>query len=69
MPSTDPTGYPYPCGGSGEPACPPQPTLDAPTYSYSDMLAHGAAQYAKGRLDALTEFSSRSKAAPHPEDL
>ena len=54
------------CGGQGEPACPPEPAVDAieggslegvdlhklPVYTYNDLLAHGAAQYAKGLGDA-----------------
>jgi hypothetical protein len=57
--------YPFACGGGGQPACPPQPALTGmevvdptlPLYTHTEMLAHGAAQYAKGRLDVLTEKS------------
>ena len=45
---------PFPCGGVGQPACPPQPAIekDAKAYSYNDMLAHGQACYEKGKKDA-----------------
>lgn len=59
---------PFPCGGAGQAGCPPEPVSllprqpikagDAPRvllYSWNEMAAHGAAQYAKGRVDALTE--------------
>lgn len=54
----DPARCPFLCGASGQPACPPPPAMlngaepsdpTAPLYSYNEMLAHGYAQYHKGR--------------------
>lgn len=54
---------PYKCGGTDEPAWPPQPTVvtvfsaanipDHPVYTYREMQAHGAQNYAKGQADLL----------------
>ena len=45
---------PVKCGGENEPACPPQPAamVDGVSYyTHEQMLAHGAANYAKGTKD------------------
>jgi hypothetical protein len=52
----------FPCGGAGQPACPPQPTVltadGALAYSKAQMQAYGQALaeygYNKGRADALS---------------
>lgn len=73
-----PDPYPFPCGKVRQPACPSQPTPitnvvdasttpDAPLYSYNDMLAHGSINFAKGRIDALTEQTA--KAEPEGSNL
>jgi hypothetical protein len=55
---------PFPCGGSNEPACPPQPGIlpgkvlldwDLPVYTRNEMAAHGQACYQKGLADAAAE--------------
>lgn len=52
-----------PCGGTGQPACPPVPAAvtDEPAqYTLSDMEAHGELNYRKGRAD--------ERMIPHPGD-
>ena len=51
-----PRPNPFPCGGQGQPACPPEPaavTNEPALYTLSDMQAHGFNCYQKGKLDAL----------------
>jgi len=43
-----------PCGGVGEPACPPTPASGT-TYTLEEMQAHGQLNYNKGRSDAFIE--------------
>ena len=58
--AVEPEYNPFPCGGEGEPSCPPEPAdktvdpkadPDFPCYSYNDMLKHGAVNYEKGKAD------------------
>lgn len=68
MPRPDP----FPCGGQGQPACPPQPavTSDPPSYTLDDMKAHGWVCYRKGIADALSRpISTTSPTGPTKDDL
>lgn len=67
---TQPSGPPIkpqpPCGGIGQPPCPPVSAVDVrvgetvhdgtPLYSYSDMIQYGADCYNHGRLDKTLEI-------------
>lgn len=57
--STNP--IPRPCGGKGQQACPPVPCIDGEPkiYSLAEVLAHGAACYAKGLGDKAREIDSQ----------
>jgi len=49
----------FPCGQPGQPACPPEPaslTNEPAQYTYSDMQAHGFAQYQKGVADLIAAY-------------
>ena len=69
MPSQPPpTGdpYPYPCGGTGQPICPPQPALSVEGVSYysaQQMHAHGLANYQLGLARQPNNFQ------PQVDDL
>jgi hypothetical protein len=46
--------HPFPCGGSGQPACPPQPAVNLGGYQYftlAQMLEHGHNSYQKALSD------------------
>lgn len=60
-----------PCGGVGQPACPPVPTVteEPAQYTFSDMYHHGLLNYQKGRVDAKVEYLSHPADEPSLEQV